>query len=244
MSSRYLSVLALVLLMTTAGCLGSTAPAVSGAAPDDGTASPSVSVTASGSVSIDPDLAVVRLVAERTADSAEEARSRVATDVAAVREALRALDIGDDAVTTAHYHIDPIYDHDRESRAVVGYRAVHVLTVEADVDQAGAVVDAGVDAGAARVTGVRFTLTDDTRQTARERVLALAMANAAGDASAIADAADLTIVGVRSVSTGAPTVFPYDARVAMAETGGGEATSFNAGPVTVSASVSVTYAVS
>lgn len=244
MSSRLLSVLVFALLLTTAGCLGSTSPAVEGGATDGDPEGPSVSVSASGSVSVDPDLAIVRLGAERTADSAEEARSRVAADIAAVREALGALGLEDDAITTAYFSIDPIYDHTRESREVVGYRAVHALSVEADVDQVGSVIDAAVDAGAVRVNGVRFTLTDETRQAARQRALGQAMANAAGDAGAIAEAADLTIDGVRSVSTGGPTVSPFDGHIAMAEAGGGDVTSIHSGPVTVTASVSVTYAVS
>ena len=244
MSRRLLSVLALALLLTTAGCLGSTAPTVGGAATDGDPAGPAVSVSASGTVSVDPDVAVVRLAAERTADSAEEARSLVAADVAAVREALAALGVEDDAVTTAYFRIDPQYDHTRESREVVGYRAVHALTVEADVDQAGAVIDAAVGAGAVRVDGVQFTLADETRQAAREQALGRAMANAAGDAGAIAEAADLTLDGVRSVSTGSPTFYPYDGRVVMAEAGAGDATSIQSGPVTVVASVQVTYAVS
>lgn len=243
MATRPLAVLSLVLLLTVAGCLGAATPSPAGAAESGDATSPSVAVSATGTVSVEPDLAVVRLAVETTADSAEAARSQVATDVAAVRAALADLGLEDDAVTTAYFRIDPMYDHTRESREVVGYRAVHALTVESDVDQAGAVIDAAVGAGAARVEGVQFTLTDETRQSARERALARAVASAAGDAGAIADAADLTLAGVRSVSTGSPVVYPVEGRVAMAEDAGGAPTTIESGPVTVTASVQVVYAV-
>ncbi len=229
-------------MLVAAGCLGAATPSPAGAAETGDVASPSVTVSGAGSVSVDPDLAVVRLAVEATADSADVARGQVADDVAAVRAALADIGIEDDAVETAYFRIDPMYDHTRESRELVGYRAVHALTVESEVDAAGAVIDAAVGAGASRVEGVQFTLTDETRQSAREQALARAMTAAAGDAGAIAEAAGLTLDGVRSVSTGSPVVYPVDGRVAMAEDAGG-ATTIDSGPVTVTANVQVVYAV-
>jgi uncharacterized protein YggE len=243
MTRRPLAVLSLALLMITAGCLG-VAPASTGtgaAAVEDGSAS-TVSVSASGSVPVEPDLAVVNLAVEATAESAVAARAQVADDVAAVRAALADLGLDDDAVTTAYFNLQPEYDHSGERRELVGYRAVHALTVESGVDQAGSVIDAAVGAGAVRVNGVQFTLTDETRQSAREQALAAAMGNAAADAGAIADAADLRLDGVRSVSTGAPVVTPFEGRLARSEDAAGS-TTIESGPVTVSASVSVVYAV-
>ena len=104
-------------------------------------------------------------------------------------------------------------------------------------------IDTAVGAGAVRVNGVQFTLTDETRQAAREEALADAMANAAADANAIADAGGVSIDGIRSVSTGGPVVVPFDGRVAMAEDTGGSPTVIDSGPVTVSAHVSVVYAI-
>lgn len=229
-------------MLVAAGCLGAATPGPAGAAETGDETSPSVTVSGDGSVSVDPDLAVVRLAVEATADSADVARGQVADDVTAVRSALADLGIEDDAVETAYFRIDPMYDHTRESRELVGYRAVHALTVESEVDAAGAVIDAAVGAGATSVEGVQFTLTDETRQSAREQALAGAMAAAEGDAGAIAEAAGLTLDGVRSVSTGSPVVYPVDGRVAMAEDAGG-ATTIDSGPVTVTANVQVVYAV-
>lgn len=243
MTRKSLAVVSLALLLITAGCLGATpATTGTGAAPSPDGSAPSVSVSASGSVSVEPDLAVVNLAVEATADSADAARAQVADDVAAVRAALTELGLADEAVTTAYFNLQPEYDYSGERRELVGYRAVHALTVEAGVDQAGAVIDAAVGAGAVRVNGVQFTLTEETRQSAREQALAAAMGNAAADAGAIADAGDLSLDGIRSVSTGAPIVTPFDGRYAVAEDAAGS-TTIESGPVTVTASVSVVYAV-
>ncbi|MDZ7701610.1 MAG: SIMPL domain-containing protein [Halobacteriales archaeon] len=243
MTRTTFGIVGLALLLITAGCLGAAPAATGTGAADAGDGnSPSVSVSASGSVSMEPDLAVVRVAAEARADTADAAREQVAADVAAVREALAELGLEGDAVTTASFTLQPEYDYSGESRELVGYRAVHALTVEAGVDGAGAVIDAAVAAGAVRVQGVQFTLTDESRQSAREQALAAAMGNAAADAGAIADAGGLSIDGVRSVSTGAPVVSPFAGRVAMAEDAAGS-TTIESGPVTVSAHVSVVYAV-
>lgn len=242
MTRRTFAVLSLALLLITAGCLGAAPASTTGTAASAADSTPGVSVSASGSVTVEPDLAVVHLAVEATAETAGDAREHVATDVASVREALAAIGLDDAAVTTASFAIQPEYDYSGDSRELVGYRAVHALTVESGVDEAGAVIDAAVGAGAVRVSGVRFTLTDATRQSAREQALGVAMGNAAADAGAIASAADLPLDGVRSVSTGGSVVSPFEGRVAVAEDAAGE-TVIDPGPVTVSASVSVVYAV-
>lgn len=242
MTRHPLAVLSVVLLMLTAGCLGAATPAPAETTADGDAATPTVRVSASGSVSVEPDLAVVHLAAEATAESADAARAQVATDVDAVRAAMADLGLPDDAVTTASFHIQPEYDYSRETRELVGYRAVHALSVEADVDQVGQVIDAAVEAGAVGVSGVQFTLTDEARQSAREQALAAAMANAAADAVAVADAGDLTLDGVRSVATGGPVFVPFDGRTAVAEDAA-SGTTIESGPVTVSASVTVSYSI-
>lgn len=242
MMKKPIQVFSVVFLLLIAGCLGAT-PAVSstGTGPtDDG--SSSISVGATGTVAVEPDVALVTVVVEASSNSADEARQQVADDVSAVRTALTELGLDDDAVTTASFHLQPEYDYSGDNRELLGYRAVHALSVEAGVDQAGAVIDAAVGAGADRIQGVQFTLTDEHRQTARQEALTAAMGHAEADAGAIAAAADLTIDGVQSVSTGAPTVTPFEGRLEMAADAGGS-TTIDSGPVTVSAHVNVVYRV-
>lgn len=68
------------------------------------------------------------------------------------------------------------------------------------------------------------------------------MADARDDADLLATAGDVTVTGVRSVSTADVGVQPVDAGLReTADGGGGAATRIEPGPVTVSATVSVTY---
>jgi uncharacterized protein YggE len=120
---------ALVVLVLLAGC---TAPLQTAARDGDLTGS-TISVSASGSASADPDLAVVHVDVESTADTANAARGQVARDVERVRTALSDVGVPDAAVTTTTFGIAPVYNYSRGERELVGYRAVHALAVEIDV---------------------------------------------------------------------------------------------------------------
>lgn len=238
MASRPVAAALLALLLVTAGCLGTAATAQT---TGEGDAVRTIDVSASGTASADPDLAVVRLAVEARADSADAAREQVAADVAAMRQALRDLGIPDDAVTTTSFFVGPEYDHREGGRELVGYRAVHAFSVESGVDEAGAVVDAAVGSGATQVQGVQFTLTDETRAELRQEALAAAMASARADADTIASAAGVTVGPLHSAST-ANVGFPRP--YAVAEAAGGDAgarTVVEPGPVEVTASVQVSY---
>jgi uncharacterized protein YggE len=227
--------LTLVAVVLLAGC---TAP-LQTAASDGGTTGPTVSVSATGSASADPDLAVVHVSVESTADTANAARGQVARDIERVRTALSDADVPDADVTTTTFGIAPVYNYTRGERELVGYRAVHSLAVDVGPDRAGEVIDLTVGAGATSVDGVRFTLSDDRRAELRATALDRAMDAARADADGIADAADLSVTGVRQASTGTAFV-PYPAaRFEDAASDGG--TVIQPAPVTVTATVDVTY---
>jgi hypothetical protein len=200
-----------------------------------------VSVTGSGTISAEADLALVRVSVTALADSADEARQQVAADADRMTAALRDAGVDDDAVTTLSYRIAPEYDASPDGRELVGYRAIHAFSVEVAPADAGRVVDLAVGNGADTVDGVAFTLTDETRADLREQALAQAVERARADADAVAAAADLSITEVHRVDVGGDYV-PYG--TAVREVTGGDAgagTVIEPGPVTVRASVSVTY---
>lgn len=230
------SILLTALVVLLAGCTG----AVTNATPNGG-ASDSAdanSVTASGSetVSAAPDVAVVGVGVEATADSAAEARSRVAADADSLRAALA--DAGYE-VETVDFRLAPEYDHSAGKREQVGYRAVHVFEFEAEPDAAGDAVDLAVDNGATAVNNVRFELSDEHRAELRKQALEGAVSNARSDAEAVAGAADRSVGTELSMQVGSSGYSPYEVRYAAESAGGG--TSFEPGPVSVTASVTVTY---
>lgn len=241
-SSTFAAVLA-VLLVALAGCAGAVESpnAVGQQAATEDTSPPTIGVYANGEVTADPDLALVVVAVEVTADSADAARQQAAADVARMREAIRGLGIPDDQVRTVSFSLSPEYDFSGERRELIGYTASHAFEIESDVDRAGAVIDAAVENGATRVSGVQFTLADETRRQLRGEALTEAMGNARADADTLAAAADVSITGVQSISTGEVGVVAF--RAPVAEAGGGAGTVIEPGPVTVTAHVSVTYTI-
>ncbi|SHH09901.1 hypothetical protein SAMN05443636_1773 [Halobaculum gomorrense] len=198
-------------------------------------------VTSAGTatVSASPDLAVIGVAVEATAESATAARSQVASQVEQLRTALT--DAGYEVRTVA-FRIAPEYDYSGDTRELVGYRAHHALEFETTPDDAGSAVDLAVDNGATSVDAVQFTLSDEKRAQLREEALAAAVSDARATAETVAGTADRSIGTELSIRVGAASVRPYDSRVAYETTAGASAsTSFEPGPVTVSASVTVTY---
>ncbi|WP_251341825.1 SIMPL domain-containing protein [Haloplanus halophilus] len=227
---------ALALVVLLAGCAG---PLQSGTADASGDGS-TISVSATGTASAEADLAVVSLGVEVTADGAADAREAVARDVTSVRSALADAGVPDANVTTTSFGIAPVYDYLDGERELRGYRAVHSLAVETAPANAGSVVDVAVGAGATTVDGVQFTLSDERRAELRSTALDRAMGAARTDADGIATAADLSVTGVTHATTGAEFgPFPV---ARFEDAAAGSETTFQPAPVTVTATVDVTYA--
>lgn len=232
-------VAALVLL---AGCTASGLPATAGDnTTTNGTDRPTVSVAASASVEAEPDLAVVRVAVETTADSAEAARSAVAEDAERMRAALRESGVPDENVSTESFDVHPQYDYSDDERELVGYRAIHVYRIETTPDRAGEVIDVAVGNGATGVSGVAFTLSEETREELRQEALTAAVENARTDAETLADATGRSLGDVRTVSTSGNDGGPGPFYEAMADAGDGGGTVVEPGTVQVRASVTVVY---
>ena len=235
---RRLAILSVIVLVALAGCVG---PLQTESSADSGSETPTISVSASGDVSAEPNLAVIHVSVEARADSADAARGQVADDVSRMRSALREAGVPDDAVTTTAFHISPEYDYSKETRELLGYRAVHAFAIEVAPDRAGEIIDVAVGNGATSVQNVRFTLTDDRRAELRQQALTEAMNAARTDADTIASAAEMEVTGVKTASTSAEFVPYFESRDVASGGGAGGKTVVEPGPVTVSASVSVTY---
>lgn len=87
---------------------------------------------------------------------------------------------------------------------------------------------------------MQFTLTDETRASLREQALTSAVETARADSDTMAAAADLSVTGVRQISTSGGFAPAFDVRF-KESVGGGTVTTLEPGPVTVEATVSITY---
>src|SRR5688572_15241766 len=128
---------------------------------------PSLIATGDGEVSVRPDRAVVRLGATAEAKDAKTAQEQVNTIVAKALEAIVELGVRQENISTAGLSLYPVFSNpsfqppregeEAQEPRIVGYRASNTLQIRIDdLKQVGAVIDAGVGAGANQLESLNF----------------------------------------------------------------------------------------
>lgn len=233
------------ILLVTAGVVGAmtvgAGPTPESQSTDSGK---SIIVSATGEIKATPDQAVVRVAVTATGTDANAVRKELAVDAAMLRDALAEYGITDAQIRTAYFHI--FERHIRTPKQMetgkVQYRGTHAFSITVnDTSAVGEVIDIAVQNGADRVMGVTFTLSEEKRDHIYNLALREAMENAENRAQTLADAGNLSITGVYTIVETNSYYTPYRVAVASAKASGDAGTSIDSGPVTVSASVSVTY---
>ena len=163
-------------------------------------------VAGNGTVSAPPDEAFVSAGVQTRATTAQDAQAQNNQTMQAVITAIKALGIPDRDVQTSGISLFPVVT---QNQTISGYNASNNVTVTVEnINQAGAVLDAAVKAGANNSTNVRFGFKDDT--TLRNKALAAAASDARSKADALAKALGLNVTGIQSVteaSTSSPRPF-------------------------------------
>lgn len=210
-----------------------------------------VTVSATATVSGEPDRAVVVLAVENFAATAREAAAENARRTDAVIAALRRLRIPKENLQTAGYRLDPEYDYQRppEPRAqgedrLIGYRARNSVSVKLDdVRRVGEIIDAAIAAGANRVNALSFQLRD--MEAARQEALRQAVEKATTEARTVAAALGRRLGPALAVSTGgAPVIQPrvaYARDLAVSAAAVAPPTPVLPGEVDVSAQVTIVF---
>lgn len=230
---------ALLVLVTFAGPLGGVVAQEGERTTEEDTI---IRTSATGAAEAEPDRALVRVAVAERAETATAAREGIARNISSMREALAAINVSDEQIRTVSFFVDRDVDYTDDGREILrGYIAVQAFEIAlGDVERAGEVIDTAVENGANRVDGVTFTLAAETRRDLRSEALARAMEDARADADAIAASGDLSITGIHSVETGEPRFIPATAQAFEAEAADAR-TVIDGGPVTVTATVTVTY---
>jgi len=164
-------------------------------------AAPMITVSGQGEVTREPDHASVRIAIETSAATAAAASQDNARIEKAVREALLQAGAVSKELSTAGFLVQPQWEyHSGSPPRRISYTARNTLRVDVTrLERIGSFIDVAVAAGATRVEDVEFDLKDG--DAARREALALAVANARGDADAMARAAGGTLGTLRELST-------------------------------------------
>ena len=133
-----------------------------------------ICVTASSSITVEADRAVLNLGVRTTAEDAAKASSENAASVEALRAALEAAGIQENDMTTASYYVSPVYDYSGDMETVRGYQVSHVLAVTVrNLEKTGDMIDLALASGANTCDGVFFQSTQATAAYDQALVLAL-----------------------------------------------------------------------
>ncbi len=169
---------------------------------------PQIQVSARGEVHVSPDRAALQISVQTRAPTAAAAAAENAAKQKAVFEALRALGLEANQLSTVNYNVYPEqkYEPNREP-VVVGYNVTNTLLVDVKkLSQVGPVIDAALAKGANMITSLQFyaSNTEEARRTA----ITSAVQKARLDAEAAAKAAGGSVGGLLEVSIGAYTAPP------------------------------------
>jgi uncharacterized protein YggE len=208
---------------------------------------PTISVTTTGRVSVPADEVVIVLSVVTETQSVDDAvrdNNRISKDVSIV---LGRLDLGENAVTTSGFRVTPQYRYDKNNGrkiGIAGYQVSNTVQVKTSkIEQAGKVVEAGINAGANEVLSLTFGLRDE--QSVRRMAIKDAVETARSEADAAASAADLRITAIQRLSIqpdfGRPMYRMAASRMEMDGGGGVGETPTNPGLIEVTAQVTIEY---
>lgn len=208
---------------------------------------PTLTLSADGSVHAVPDTAVVTLGVVSEAGTAGEALTKNSADMQKTFDSLKDSGIAERDMATSNFSIDPVLvypetqdDGTQDPPKVVGYRVANQVTVTLhDVAKTGPLLDAVVKAGANQVQGIAFKVADEDRLLDKAR--AEAMKTVIARAKVYADAGGFTLGRITAVSEAAVPP-PYPAPMAMMKMAADAApTPIAAGEQTLSVTVTVAF---
>ncbi len=175
-----------------------------------------ITVSASGKVTVVPDVARVNLGVTVTKSTVKAVRQAGATSMTQIIDAIKAHGIADADIQTTNLSLYPQYGNGSTPR-IVGYQISEQIQVTVrDLDKAGDVVDAATAKGATDVNGISFEYADPVK--AQNDARAAAVTAARGSAEAMAAAGHVTLGSVVSITdaTGPSPIYYGNARAGAA----------------------------
>lgn len=200
-------------------------------------------VSGEGKVTVVPDVAILNVGVESQALTVTEAQQKAADAMTAVMDELERQGVAEKDITTQNFSIQPVTRWKDDEQILEGYRVTNMVTVKIrDVDNAGTVIDAVVQAGGdlIRVNGISFTVDDPTLYYAEAREKA--MVDAKAKAQQLANVAGIKLGDPTYITeSGAYTPYRYDYAESMAVPAA--TTPISAGEIEITLAVQVAYSI-
>ncbi len=180
---------------------------VRGAPATDSPAEHTITVSASGKVSVIPDVARINLGVTITKPTVKAVRAAAAQSMTDIIAAIKALGVADEDVQTTNISLYPQYDNESRGK-VIGYQISEGVQITVrDLDKAGDVIDVATAKGANNVNGISFEVADPVKALNDARAAAVTAARVS--AQAMADAANVTLNDVISITDASPSPIYY-----------------------------------
>lgn len=204
----------------------------------------SISVSGSGQASGTPDVAYINLGVDTIDPDVGQAVENANTEMAAIIVALTDAGVDPKDIQTTNFNVYPEDRYDQNGQPT-GERVYHVqnsLTVTVrDIANVGAVIEAGLGAGADSINGLNFGIDDTAALEQEARVNAIA--DARQRAQQLAEAFGVTLGDPIIISEVTNDFYPPPLPLAARADMGGAGPQITPGQLQVSVQVNVTFAI-
>ena len=204
-----------------------------------------INVTGNAQVILAPDIAYISIGVHNEAKSAKEAVASNNSQTQAVIDAIKGQGVDAKDIQTTNFSV---YQQEKfaptgEDLGLFFMTDNTVYVTMRDITKIGAILDASIAAGANSIYGITFDVQnkDAALATGRDQ----AMADAKAQAESLTKAGGAILGDVQSISyySSSPSPIYYDNKAAAAGMGGGGSVPISTGQLTLTVSVSVTYAI-
>lgn len=197
-----------------------------------------ISVTGFGkSSSQEPDIANFSITIRTEDKTAAGATSKNAELSQKILGILASNGVPKSDITTSGFSVNLEFDFKDGKSEIIGYVATNVLSIEVPADNVGGIIDA-VTVEDVSIGGISFKLKEENQNKKITEALANAVKDAKTKADAIAMAAGVSIIGIKSISESA-SFSPFDRSTFLGAAGA--STEILPEDITVTAQVSVSY---
>ncbi|MFT5509360.1 MAG: hypothetical protein ACI89J_002442 [Hyphomicrobiaceae bacterium] len=159
-----------------------------------------ITVSASGYVTAQPDIAQIAIGVVTEAKSAKTALEQNSKLVAAVLAGIKRLGIDPKDIATQQFQVSRIYKRGKSAgNRINGFRVRNIANITVrNIKQTGSVIDRAAELGANDIGAINFVVTD--METKLDEARRAAMRNAVRRAKLYAEAANATLGSIQTVS--------------------------------------------
>lgn len=240
----YLAAVAIVAIVLISSLAAMRPPVLQAGGPGTSTATKTLQVSGTGTMTANPDQALISIAVVSQGLTATQATTDNAGIMANVIDSLVSAGVNKDAIETTAYSLTPVYENTQDQKTparIIGYSVRNEIQVTlaitaTDYRMIGKALDAAISAGANEVGGITFTFSTATYKDLQKQAMQLALQDADAQAKGIASYLGVRIVGPIAVTPGYLYQPTFNRLTAT-----GAQTPIQPGTLQITATVQVTY---